>query len=42
MEEYYTPADLMVGGTVNIFNRILFLYGCDGFTRAYYEKVSRA
>ena len=39
IEEYYTPADFVVGGTLNIFNRVLFLYACDAFTRAYYAKV---
>jgi len=36
--DYFTPADLMVGDTVTLYNRIFFICGCDTFTRAYYAK----
>ncbi|EKX54321.1 hypothetical protein GUITHDRAFT_99798 [Guillardia theta CCMP2712] len=36
--DYYTPADLMVGDTITIYNRIFFIYGCDEFTRRYYAQ----
>jgi len=36
--DYFTPADLMVGDTLTIYNRIFFIYGCDTFTRTYYSR----
>ncbi|KAA6373062.1 MAG: hypothetical protein EZS28_031412 [Streblomastix strix] len=32
-----TAADLMIGRTVNIFNRPLLLYDCDEYTENYYR-----
>lgn len=37
--EYYQPKDLVVGETVYILGRKMFLYDCDKFTRNYYRKA---
>lgn len=39
VSEYYQPKDLMVGGTIFVLGRKMFLYDCDEFTKNYYRKV---
>lgn len=39
MTEYYQPKDFLVGETIFVLGRRLFLYDCDDFTRNYYRKV---
>ena len=36
IKEYFSPADFAIGKTVQIYNRMFFIYDCDNFTRAYY------
>uniref|UniRef100_A0A7S4NJR6 EF-hand domain-containing protein n=1 Tax=Guillardia theta TaxID=55529 RepID=A0A7S4NJR6_GUITH len=35
-DEYISDKDLIVGNTIEIFGRDMFLYDCDSFTREYY------
>lgn len=35
-EDFVTASELVIGKTINIFNRNYLLEGCDGFTRWYY------
>lgn len=37
--EYYQPKDLIVGDTIFVLGRKMFLYDCDEFTRNYFRKV---
>ncbi|KAK9686909.1 DM10 domain [Popillia japonica] len=37
--EYYQPKDFLVGDTVFVLGRRMFLYDCDDFTRNYFRKV---
>jgi len=34
-QEYYTARDFKIGATIDIFNRQMFIYDCDPFTRQY-------
>jgi len=36
--EYYTPYDLVVGQTLQVYGRSVLLRECDEFTRQYYER----
>lgn len=38
-EEYYQPADLVVGSNVFIFGRDCLIYDCDAFTREWYKEI---
>lgn len=38
-EEYYMPADLVVGNRVHIFNRDCLIYDCDDFTRQWFQEI---
>ncbi|KAK2952068.1 putative flagellar protofilament ribbon protein rib74 [Blattamonas nauphoetae] len=38
-DQALNASDLMVGWTVNVFNRPLFLYDCDAFTKKFYREV---
>ncbi|KAK3929061.1 EF-hand domain-containing protein 1 [Frankliniella fusca] len=38
VEEFYSPKDFLVGDTVFLFARRLFIYDCDPFTRNYYRE----
>ncbi|XP_055637635.1 EF-hand domain-containing protein 1-like [Toxorhynchites rutilus septentrionalis] len=39
VSEYYSPKDLLVGGTIFVYGRKFLLLGCDRFTRNYYERI---
>lgn len=34
----YTPEDMIVGGTVKVYGREIFLYDCDDFSRDFYRQ----
>lgn len=34
---FYTAADFRIGGTVNVYGRVLDILGCDPFTEEYYK-----
>jgi hypothetical protein len=38
-EEYYQPADLLVGNQVHIFGRDCMIYDCDAFTRDWFQEI---
>jgi len=38
-EEYYQPADLVVGSNVFVFGRNCLIYDCDAFTREWYKEI---
>ena len=38
-EEFYEPADLIIGNQVFIFGRDCLIYDCDDFTREWYREV---
>ncbi|KAK2956544.1 putative EF-hand domain-containing protein 1 [Blattamonas nauphoetae] len=38
-DQALNASDLMVGWTVNVFNRPFFLYDCDAFTKKFYRDV---
>lgn len=40
-ENYYRPADLRIGETINILNRMMYIYDCDPFTRNWYKQNMR-
>jgi len=35
--DLYKPEDLVVGETINVYNRDIYLYDCDSFTREFYR-----
>lgn len=35
--EFYRPADLRLGSSVDVHGRRFFLHDCDAFTRQYYQ-----
>jgi len=37
-EEYYQPADIICGTTINIYGRDCQVYDCDTFTRQWYQR----
>ena len=37
--KHFTDLDLMVGGTIKLFDREFYIYDCDPFTRNYYQAV---
>lgn len=37
-EEYYSPADLICGKTINVYNRQCMIYDCDKFTKDWYSQ----
>jgi len=37
-DEFYGPADLICGNTINIYNRDCLIYDCDKFTRDWYSQ----
>ena len=38
-EEYYQPADLVIGSHVHIFGRDCMIYDCDAFTRDWFSEI---
>jgi hypothetical protein len=38
-EEYYQPADLLIGNHVHIFGRDCMIYDCDAFTRDWFNEI---
>lgn len=39
VNEYYQPKDLIVGDTIYVLGRKMFLHDCDSFTRHYFRNV---
>ena len=37
-EEYYTPADIKCGETIKIYGRDCLIFGCDDFTKKWYQQ----
>ena len=37
-KEFYTAADVMLGGTINVFGRDLLICDCDDFTKTFMEE----
>jgi len=35
--DLYKPEDLIIGNTINVYGREIFLYACDDFTRQFYR-----
>ncbi len=37
-QEYFTVEDLILGQTIDVYNRKFLLLDCDNFTREYYRE----
>jgi hypothetical protein len=36
--DYYLPKDMLVGGTINLYRRTIYIYDCDEFTQRFYQE----